>query len=89
MYARHAVSLALKFHCEQTQVTHVTPRLWYKSFFKNHDRIILNNDVLKDLVKGMNFIRLLCLPNEFQLKFHHMADLVVPEKCIRPFKHLR
>ncbi|XP_064393609.1 uncharacterized protein LOC135341066 isoform X2 [Halichondria panicea] len=83
------LSLALKFHSECSKVTSVNLRDWYDSFFKNHHRIILNDDVIKDLVEGMDFVRLLYLPNELCFKFKHMADLVLSEKFIRPFKHLR
>ena len=83
------MSLALKFHSECSKVTSVNLRDWYDSFFKNHHRIILNDDVIKDLVEGMDFVRLLYLPNELCFKFKHMADLVLSEKFIRPFKHLR
>ncbi len=85
----HAVSMALKLHCERTQVTRTTPRLWYDRFINYHPRIILTDAVLKDLVDGLDFGRLLYLPKEVHFSFHHMMDLVVSERCVRPFKHIR
>ncbi len=85
----YAVSLALKFHYEQTQVTR-SARLctWYDKFIKNHAGIILTDTVIEDLVDGMEFERLLDLPKELYFNINCLTDLVVSERCIRPFRHL-
>ncbi len=83
----HAVSMALKFHRERTQVTRKTPKLWLDKFINYHSRIILTDAVIDDLVDGLDFGRLLDLPKELRL---NMAELVMSIKeRIQPFKCLQ
>ena len=83
------VSMALKFHSERTSVTRTTSRLWYDRFINFHRRIVLTDPELKDLSNGLDLGRLMYLPKELQFNYQHMTDLVVSDRCIRPFKYLR
>ena len=83
------VSLALKLHSERTPVTRATARIWYDRFLIFHPRIILADSVLRDIASGLEFGKLIELPEECSFSFQLMTDLAVSEKCIRPFKHIR
>ena len=83
------VSLTLKLHSERTAVTRATSRIWYDRFIVFHPRIILTDTVLRDIASGLEFGKLIDLPEESSFSFQLMTDLAVSEKCIRPFRHIR
>ena len=88
-YFYFSVSLALRLHCERSPITRTTTNVWYDRFISHHSRIVLTDSVIKEIVNGLELSRLLQLPQDLSFSCLHMTDLLVSDRCIRPFKHLR
>ena len=49
----------------------------------------MNTETIHDVKKGVEFGRLLQLPDEVVFSSDHMADLLITEGSIRPFNQMR
>ena len=63
--------------------------LWSKRFICYHPLIFLTDTVLKDILEGLEFGKLIRLPEELALSSQLMADLLVSEEKVRHFSRLQ
>lgn len=64
-------------------------KIWYDHFIMYHPRIVMTDSTIEDIVQGLELGRLLQLPQELSFSYLHMTDLLVSDRCIRPFSQIR
>ena len=54
-----------------------------------HSQIVMSAETVSEVKGGLEFGQLVHLPSELIFSSINMADLLVSEKCVRPFQHVR
>ena len=49
----------------------------------------MNDITIKEIKEGLELCRLLQLPQDVTFGSLHMTNLLVSDRCIRPFRHVR
>ena len=65
--------------------------IWNDKFISLHERVILEQDAIDELQKGLKLCQLLQLPSTLICSHNHLVDLLAKENdaTLRPFSHLK
>ena len=58
-------------------------------FLQNQTHLQLNSDIIHSIKRGVEFSRMLQLPDSVAFNSDHMADILTAEGAVRPFKQIR
>ena len=83
------VSLTLKLKQELRCLTKKDANIWDDQLIVHNFRMVMNDDVLKDIVEGLRLGDNLKLYRNVSLNVQQMSDLFASNKCIHPFTQLR
>lgn len=75
--------MAIKFH-EACKIPTTTEKMWEK-LIKFRDVLVLNDENIEELCKGLELGRLLELPNRLAFNSLRLHDFLAHHKMVRPF----